>query len=119
MSLKEQLSSTRRDQLAVGAYIKKMKQLADDIRLAGSTLEDDDLVLHILKGVGTEFKDVVAAIRCRETPMTVDELHSTFTAHEIHLKNEAAALSMEGQIQFPIQWQSDLYQSATITGLQQ
>ncbi|OMO94717.1 Integrase, catalytic core [Corchorus capsularis] len=95
MSLKEQLSSTPRDQLAVGEYIQKMKQLTDDIRLAGATLEDDDLVLHILKGVGPEFKDVVAAIRCRETPMSVDELHSMFTAHEIHLKNEAAALSME------------------------
>ncbi|OMO72467.1 hypothetical protein CCACVL1_17774 [Corchorus capsularis] len=98
MSLKEQLSLTRRDQMAVGDYIQHMKQLADAIRMAGSPVEDDDLVLHILKGVGPDFKDVVAAVRCRETPMSIDELHSTFTAHELHLKNEAAVASMEVNI---------------------
>ncbi|OMO73140.1 Integrase, catalytic core [Corchorus capsularis] len=98
MSLKEQLSLTRRDQMAVGDYIQHMKQLADAIRMAGSPVEDDDLVLHILKGVGPDFKDVVAAVRCRETPMSINELHSTFTAHELHLKNEAAVASMEVNI---------------------
>ncbi|OMP05664.1 hypothetical protein COLO4_08663 [Corchorus olitorius] len=65
-----------------------MKQIADKIRLTGTSADDDDLVLHVLKGVGSEFREIVAAIRVRETPISFEQLNDLLTAHELYPKQQ-------------------------------
>ncbi|OMO78826.1 hypothetical protein COLO4_24669 [Corchorus olitorius] len=65
-----------------------MKQIADEIWLTGNPVDDDDLVLHVLKGVGSEFREIVAAIRVRETPLSFEQLNDLLTAHELYLKQQ-------------------------------
>ncbi|OMP02151.1 hypothetical protein COLO4_11301 [Corchorus olitorius] len=69
-----------------------MKTLANELKMAGSSINDDDLILHILKGDGAEFNDLIAAIRVRETPITFDELHAMLSAHELLLRQQDAAI---------------------------
>ncbi|OMO82488.1 hypothetical protein CCACVL1_11940 [Corchorus capsularis] len=35
-----------------------MKHIADECRLAGAPIDDDDLVLHILRGLGSEYREL-------------------------------------------------------------
>ncbi|OMO83293.1 hypothetical protein COLO4_22605 [Corchorus olitorius] len=83
----------KRENQSVGIYLQSMKSLADAIRMAGSSIDDHDLVLHILKGVGPEFNDLLAAIRVRETAISFDELHAMLSAHETLLRQQDAAIS--------------------------
>ncbi|OMP00883.1 hypothetical protein COLO4_12289 [Corchorus olitorius] len=93
IALNDQLSSLKRENQAVGTYLHAMKSLADELRMAGSAIDDYDLILHILKGVGAEYNDLTAAIHVRETPISFDELHATFSTHELLLRQQDAAIS--------------------------
>ncbi|OMO56486.1 hypothetical protein COLO4_35628 [Corchorus olitorius] len=63
-----------------------MKQIVDEIRLTDTPVDNDDLVLHVFKGVGSEFREIVAAIRLRETPLSFGQLNDLLTVHELYLR---------------------------------
>ncbi|OMO66088.1 Reverse transcriptase, RNA-dependent DNA polymerase [Corchorus capsularis] len=46
-------------------------------------VDDDDLVLNVLKGVGSEFREIVTVIRVKETPISFEQLNDLLTTHEI------------------------------------
>ncbi|CAL8993827.1 unnamed protein product, partial [Prunus brigantina] len=75
MSLKERLTLARRDSKSVMKFLQSIKALADELALIDSPIFDDDLVIHILNGLGSDFKEIAAAIRARETPISFEELH--------------------------------------------
>lgn len=52
-------------------------------------IDDDDLQLHGLHGLGKQHEDVCIAIRNHGSPMTFEELHVALIEHESFLKGEA------------------------------
>ncbi|KAK2976298.1 hypothetical protein RJ640_002726 [Escallonia rubra] len=60
----------------------------DDLALVDNPLSEDDLVLYTIAGVGPEFKEIVAAIRARDTPISFDELYDKLGDYELYLKKE-------------------------------
>ncbi|KAI5312491.1 hypothetical protein L3X38_041664 [Prunus dulcis] len=75
MSLKERLTFAHCDSKPVMEFLQSIKALVDELALVDSPISDDDLVIHILNGLGSDFKEIAAAIRARETPITFEELH--------------------------------------------
>ncbi|KAL5813124.1 hypothetical protein ACOSQ3_028074 [Xanthoceras sorbifolium] len=65
-----------------------MKSMVDDLALIGHPLSDDDIVVHVLTGLGPEYKELNAAIRARDTPISFKELYDKLADHEIFLKRE-------------------------------
>ena len=53
-------------------------------------IDDDDLQLHGLHGLGKEYEDVCIAIRNRGSPMTFEKLHVALIEHESFLKGKEA-----------------------------
>ncbi|RVW33979.1 Retrovirus-related Pol polyprotein from transposon RE2 [Vitis vinifera] len=53
-----------------------------------SHLSDDDLTIFALNGLGSGFKEIFAAIRARDTPVSFKELHDKLVEHEAFLKRE-------------------------------
>ncbi|OMO69204.1 Reverse transcriptase, RNA-dependent DNA polymerase [Corchorus capsularis] len=51
MDLKNNLTCTKRENKLVTEYMQQMKHIANEIRMAGSTIDKDDLVLYILNGL--------------------------------------------------------------------
>ena len=49
-------------------------------------VSDDDLMLYVLNGLGSEFRDMVAPICNRETALSFAELHDLLIGHEHYLK---------------------------------
>ncbi|OMO75807.1 hypothetical protein CCACVL1_16032 [Corchorus capsularis] len=88
MDLKNKLNTTKRGTLPVSDYFDKMKNIVDDLNLAGVAVDEDDLVLSTLNGVSQEFREIAAAIKARESPISFEELHDKLTSFELHLKRE-------------------------------
>jgi len=51
-------------------------------------LSDDDLIIFALNGLGSDFKEISAVIRARDTPVSFEELHDKLVEHEAFLKRE-------------------------------
>ncbi|CAL9011142.1 unnamed protein product, partial [Prunus brigantina] len=86
MSLKERLTLTRRDSKPVTAYLQNVKVIADELALIDAPVADDDLVIHILDGVGLEFKELTAAVHARESSISFEELHDKLVEYEAALQ---------------------------------
>ncbi|KAK2978125.1 hypothetical protein RJ640_028679 [Escallonia rubra] len=88
MSLKERLLNNPRGTCSIPEYLQQMCAIADDLALVDNPLSEDDLVLYILSGIGPEFKEIAAALRARDTPISFDELYDKLGDYELHLKKD-------------------------------
>lgn len=67
IQLRSQLEHTRKGDLSAAAYFTKMKGIADELAAAGKSLDEDDVVDHILQGLLHEpdYNGFVSAISTR------------------------------------------------------
>lgn len=63
-----------------------MENIANELALADSPASTDDLVLYVLAGLNTEFKEAIAAICVRDTPIFFEELHDKLCDFELQIK---------------------------------
>jgi hypothetical protein len=70
-----------------------VRTIVDELAMIDTPLSNDDITLYVLNGLGTNYKDIIAPIRTRETSLTFEELHDILTAHETHLKRIEATQS--------------------------
>ncbi|KAK1410452.1 hypothetical protein QVD17_36989 [Tagetes erecta] len=63
-----------------------MRSIADDLALAQSPIDDEDLLVHILSQLGDDFKSIVSALKVRENPIAFPELFDTLLDHERSIK---------------------------------
>jgi hypothetical protein len=62
-----------------------VKTLANEIAIIDQPLSNDDLTLHILHGLGADFKEIVAPICAQENSLTFEELQDLLIGHETYL----------------------------------
>ncbi|KAF8369553.1 hypothetical protein HHK36_032425 [Tetracentron sinense] len=72
-------------------YLHAVKALADEIAIIDHPISDDDLTLYVLNGLGSDFWEIAAPIRARETPLAFEELHDLLVGHESYLQRLEAA----------------------------
>ncbi|KAI4328724.1 hypothetical protein L6164_021058 [Bauhinia variegata] len=58
MSLKAKLSSTTKGSESVQVYMQTLKNIANEIGLISTPVEDLDLVIYVLNGLGFDFKEI-------------------------------------------------------------
>lgn len=87
ISLKQRLIENSSEEKSVSTYLQEMRGIADDLALVDSPVDEADLVLHILHLLGNEFKEICAAVRARDTPISFDELHDKLVDYEMQQKN--------------------------------
>ena len=76
----------QRGNRSITEYLHAVKTLADEIATIDNSISDDDLTLYVLNGLGSEFREIVAPIRARESPLTFEELHDLLVGHEAYLR---------------------------------
>ena len=86
MQLKEELTLIQRGHRSIAEYLHVVKALADEIAIIDHSISDDDLTLYVLNGLGSEFREIVAPIRARESSLTFEELHDILVGHEAYLR---------------------------------
>jgi hypothetical protein len=90
MHLKDKLALITRGTQSISEYLQTIKSAADELALAGVPQSNDDLLLYSLRGLGSEYKEIVAAIRARDSPISFEELHDKLLKQEVYLKREAS-----------------------------
>lgn len=70
-----------------------MKSIADELAVAQSLILEEDLVVHILTQLGDELNNIVAAIKVRESLITLAELFDKVTDFERMLKDNELSQS--------------------------
>jgi len=88
MSLKERLTATTCGSNSVGEFLNTMRSISDELSIIGEPPSDIDLVVHVLNGLGPAFKEIVAAIRARDNPISFEDLHDKLVEYENFLKHE-------------------------------
>lgn len=89
MSLKDRLAKPR-DSKPMTEYLQTIKTTSDELALIDAPVSEDDLLLHILNGIGSEFKDLAGALRVHESDISFEELHDKLVDYEAFLQKENA-----------------------------
>ncbi|WVY90379.1 hypothetical protein V8G54_035893, partial [Vigna mungo] len=74
MSLKERLASITKGNSSISEYLRSIQFLVDELALIGHPVDDLDLVIATLNGLGPSFREFNASIRVRDSPLSFDEL---------------------------------------------
>uniref|UniRef100_A0A803QHZ4 Retrotransposon Copia-like N-terminal domain-containing protein n=1 Tax=Cannabis sativa TaxID=3483 RepID=A0A803QHZ4_CANSA len=77
------LQSTKKGSSTVDDYILKMKGYTDHLAAAGQAINDEDLALYILGGLGSEYESIVVNLTSRSEPLTREELQFMLHDHEV------------------------------------
>ncbi|GKU94149.1 hypothetical protein SLEP1_g7678 [Rubroshorea leprosula] len=94
ITLKKRLQNMRRDGRSVANYLRDLKTVDDELGTIDRPLNDDDLTVYILNGLGLEFREIAASLRARDSSLSFDDLHDRLVAHEESLKREEAHLEI-------------------------
>lgn len=69
-------------------YLREIKSIADELATVGAPISNEELIVKILSGIGTEYQETSAAIRAYDSPIMYKELYDILTDHEVFLKHE-------------------------------
>ncbi|KAH6764971.1 hypothetical protein C2S52_013978 [Perilla frutescens var. hirtella] len=102
MQLKLQLQTTKKGELSIDEYFLKMRGFADSLAAVGKPVEDEDLIMHILGGFGSEYDAVVVNLTNRADSLTLPKVQYALQAHEARLQSQMAMLVPSANLaQFP------------------
>ena len=88
MSLKERLSSITKGDSNVCDYLCSICSIVDDLALIGHYVDDLDLVIMTLNGLGPAYLEFCESIYTRDTPLLFDKLFDKLVNYEIFLQRE-------------------------------
>lgn len=73
-------------------YLHQIKELADQLTLASSPIDEGDLVLLTLNGLPYEFDALKTTVRARVEPISLAELTSLLCFESIHIESKQRKL---------------------------
>ncbi|KAH7852720.1 hypothetical protein Vadar_028310 [Vaccinium darrowii] len=82
--LKNRLTTTVKGSNTMDVYLQQIKNLNDQLTLAGSQVDSEDLVLITLNGMSDDYRAFKTSIRTRSTPITMEELCALLLSEAIH-----------------------------------
>ena len=82
---KDKLSMLTRGSSSVTDYLISIKRLANELTSLGAPLSDVELLLYKTQGLGLTYKELVAALRIRDTIVPFEKLFNKITNHETFL----------------------------------
>ncbi|KAL5821483.1 hypothetical protein ACOSQ3_023365 [Xanthoceras sorbifolium] len=75
--------SNKKEGKTVAAYMSKVKIVVDDLALIRHPLNDAQIISYTLNGLGNKFKELTAAVRVRDTPISFDDLYDKLLDEEL------------------------------------
>ncbi|EOY02214.1 Uncharacterized protein TCM_011913 [Theobroma cacao] len=87
--LKDKLTSITRGSLFVTDFFISIKQITDELTVLGDPPSDADLLVYTTRGLGLAYKELITAMRTRDTVVPFKELFDKIIDHEtFFLHNE-------------------------------
>ncbi|CAI8600777.1 unnamed protein product [Vicia faba] len=89
MSLRERLSSITKGNSSVSTYLHSICNIVDELALIGHPIDNLEMVIHALNGLGSTFRDFTTAIRTRDSSIAFNKLCDKLVDFEMFLQREA------------------------------
>ncbi|XP_012843406.1 PREDICTED: uncharacterized protein LOC105963544 isoform X2 [Erythranthe guttata] len=83
--LKDKLSSITRGTSSVTEFLVSIKQIADELTALGDPPSDADLLIYTTRGLGIAYKELITALRTRDSVVPFEELFDKIIDHESFL----------------------------------
>ncbi|XP_012846003.1 PREDICTED: uncharacterized protein LOC105966006 [Erythranthe guttata] len=91
--LKDKLSSITRGATSVTNFLLSIKKIADELTVLGNPPSDADLLIYTTRGLGPAYKELITALRTRDSVIPFEELFDKIIDHESFLlHNEKTTL---------------------------
>ncbi|KAF3664116.1 putative Fanconi anemia group D2 protein -like protein [Capsicum annuum] len=87
-SLRDRLARLTKDCRPVTGYLHQVRSLCDELATAGAPVSNPELIVKILSGLGSEFRELSVVIRARDSPISYEELYEKLLDYEFFLKHE-------------------------------
>ncbi|XP_060974741.1 uncharacterized protein LOC133039801 [Cannabis sativa] len=87
LQLKGQFSHFQKGTMSIFEYIEKVQSIFDALTVVGSPVQDQDLVLKVLNGLGPNFDSIVFGITSRSNNLTIEEVQALFLSYESKLEH--------------------------------
>ncbi|CAL1385136.1 unnamed protein product [Linum trigynum] len=85
MNLKQKLARETQGNRPVAVYLQVMRTTAAELALVQAPVTNEDLILHILRGLREEYDNLSAAVRARDTTIALEDLHDRLVDYEAKL----------------------------------
>uniref|UniRef100_A0A803PV09 Retrovirus-related Pol polyprotein from transposon TNT 1-94-like beta-barrel domain-containing protein n=1 Tax=Cannabis sativa TaxID=3483 RepID=A0A803PV09_CANSA len=82
-----QFTNIQKGSLSIFEYVDNIQSTSDALSVARSPVDDQDLVLQLLNGLGLEFDSVVSGITSRSDALTIEEVQALLLSHESRLEH--------------------------------
>ncbi|KAI0524753.1 hypothetical protein KFK09_004138 [Dendrobium nobile] len=99
MQLKNELNNIAMKNMSMHNYLTEVKKIVDSIASAGSTIDIEDIILHILNGLPPSYQSFKTSIRHMQSPLKLDNLYAMLISEEIHLQNDSMRLTTNQETQ--------------------
>ncbi|XP_047251355.1 uncharacterized protein LOC124886572 [Capsicum annuum] len=86
-NLRDQLSRVTKESRSITEYLHTIRFLSDELATVGSPMSNPKLIVKILRGLGSECREISVAIYARDTVVTYEELFEKLLDNEIFLHN--------------------------------
>uniref|UniRef100_A0A803QAA2 Retrotransposon gag domain-containing protein n=1 Tax=Cannabis sativa TaxID=3483 RepID=A0A803QAA2_CANSA len=97
LQLKNQFSTIRKGNLSISDYADK--NLADSLAVAGSTMNDQDIIMQFLNGLGPDAIPWFRVLQRRSDLLSLEEVQALLLSHESRLENHNAVNEMAMKMQ--------------------
>ncbi|XP_020704679.1 uncharacterized protein LOC110115705 [Dendrobium catenatum] len=88
IQLKNEFYHIQMKDLTMMQYLAKIKSLVDNIAAAGSILDPEEIILHILNGLPPSYNSFKTSIRTSQLPLSLDVLYNLLCSEEIHMQTD-------------------------------
>ncbi|KAL5810165.1 hypothetical protein ACOSQ4_026733 [Xanthoceras sorbifolium] len=85
LQLKQELQNITKGSMKINDFVLKVKSLGDGLKAAGEMIKDQDLILHILNGIGHDYDPVDVLISFQKQSVSLQEVHYLLMIHEQRL----------------------------------
>ena len=100
LQLKQQLNEVKKGSQSVTDYILSIRTIIDQLGSIGVTVDDDDLIMVTLNGLGREYKPFETSIAVRDTYPSFQELIPLLVSEEMRLGSNASTSSSQDHAYF-------------------
>jgi len=90
MQLRLELQSMKKRSLSMIDYIIKVKGAANNLAAIGEPVSEQDQVMNLLGGLGSDYNAVVTAINIQDDKISIEAVHSMLLAFEHRLEQQSS-----------------------------
>jgi hypothetical protein len=109
LQLKQQLSNLKKGAQSVSAYFQKAQGFANLLAAIGKSIDNSELISHILAGLGADYDPLVTSVTTRQDSIPLTDLYGYMLSYEQRLETHKSALELNISTANTAQRQSPSY----------